>query len=221
MHLEGDAAKWYDMRMAMPNAADLNLDMLLAELQRTFTPLTADKMARDKLARLQQTRSVSAYNSQFRKLVLDIPDLAPADSLDMYQRGLKEEVAVYLAMVSPADLLTAMATAERMDALIWRRKSKRAQPGYRGTGMQPWQQQQEQQPDPMELGAMARNGQQGDQRGDQSTGHLNSWQQQRHYVFPGHCRACGQYGHKAKFCHRADASKALPIKQQERRRENV
>jgi hypothetical protein len=181
-----------------------------------FTPVNPDEVARDRLSKLVQRSSVAEYNACFRSLMLRITNMSPEDALDHYQRGLKTPIRVQLALVRPADLLTAMQTAERVDTQLWRQRSRPQDQGP------PQQHQYSPLPAngavPMDLGGLRRQQQQQQPRGQQQQ--QQQWQQQRR-TFTGACYRCGLRGHKANQC-RAPAGKAVqhPLKTRERRREN-
>lgn len=66
-----------------------NWPSLGASLVEYFAPLSATIVARDNLARLVQRSSVKAYTDEFKRLLLNIPDISDSEKLDRYRRGLK------------------------------------------------------------------------------------------------------------------------------------
>ena len=212
LSLGGSAGSWWRM-LAQQHGEDalrtMSLDVVLQALQQQFQALTMDEQARDKLVHLEQRRSVATYNAAFRALLLKTVNISPADALDMYKRGLKKQVAFGLALVKPTDLLSAMATAERLDAQLWRRRSGAVDMFFP-------QQQQQQQPNPvpMELGAMR---QHQHQQHQQQQYHPAVQQQRR--PFHGLCYACGTRGHMARNCPAARRPVQYPVKGRERRRD--
>jgi hypothetical protein len=198
MYLEDDAARWYDLRMLRPDAGTLTLEALCEEMVQAFSPVNQVEQARDRLASLRQTTSVSAYNAMFRAYLLRAGGaVSPSEALSYYLRGLKSEIGTLLDITAPADVLTAMNTAERLDARMWRR--------HQGRGMQQQRfgyppaaaQQPAAMPAPMELGA------------------------KRQPPFRGYCRACGAWGHIAAACRHPGAGRVLPVSRQQQRRENA
>lgn len=61
-------------------------------LKNTFTSINNKKEARNQLAGLKQTGSVSEYTMKFRRLVYQANDVNEAEQLDRYTRGLKPEL---------------------------------------------------------------------------------------------------------------------------------
>jgi len=61
-------------------------------LKNTFTPVNRQKEARNQLAGLKQTGSVSEYTMKFRRLVSQANDVNEAEQLDKYTKGLKPEL---------------------------------------------------------------------------------------------------------------------------------
>ena len=53
-------------------------------LQEQFRPINATKIARDKLAVLQQLTSVQDYSYQFQTLILEIPSMTEEEKIDKY-----------------------------------------------------------------------------------------------------------------------------------------
>lgn len=92
-YLEGQALLWRSQREESVRQdvllACTNLDALLLVLKQHFIPLEGRLVARDKLARLSQRTSITAYNEAFLKLVLSIPGMAEDEKVDRYTRGLK------------------------------------------------------------------------------------------------------------------------------------
>ena len=58
-------------------------------LTKEFQPIDAIRAARNQLANLVQTHSVSEYTAAFRVLALAIPNLSPAETLHCYIFNLK------------------------------------------------------------------------------------------------------------------------------------
>ena len=123
-------------------------------LRRQFEPINAIRVARDKLARLRQDKSVQDYTARFRTIVLQVPDMSEAELMDRFIRGLKPAAQRELELHPPATFDDAVILAERVDAVEWRVRSASsssrpapsygyASQAYHGTGATP-----------MELGSM-------------------------------------------------------------------
>ena len=64
-------------------------DDLKSELKVQFYPENAEYQARCKLSELQQSGTIKEYVQKFSGIMLDISDMAEADRLYNFQRGLK------------------------------------------------------------------------------------------------------------------------------------
>jgi hypothetical protein len=125
-HLTDKAATWW--RNLVVQSGDLTGDSITwAEFETSlvsiFRPVNAAKIARDKLAVLKQTNSVSAYNFHFTELCLDITDMNEAEKLDRYVRGLKSNIRVEVELAEPTTLAVAMGKAQRIDNITYQARS--------------------------------------------------------------------------------------------------
>jgi len=82
-----------------------------------FQPAQNVQFVRDRLYRLRQTKSASAFASEFRQLALDIPDISDAEMLAQFRRGLKEEVALHVAYGNPTSFEQAVTLAIAVDTV--------------------------------------------------------------------------------------------------------
>lgn len=83
-------------------------------LRQEFIPINAVIQARDQLAVLTQTGTVTEYINEFRKLQLQIPDLSLGDALDRFVRGLKRPTRIAVRTRFPKT----MAEAESLSLAI-------------------------------------------------------------------------------------------------------
>jgi len=130
--LKDQAALWwrsYYHSVDWANAAP-NWDGFLDALRQQFIPVNTSINAYDRLQRLSQRASVNAYNHEFRAVMLELPDMDQATRMNYYLRGLKDNLRPFVAMQQPANLATAEAIAERVDAVTFK-------PANRGTGFRP------------------------------------------------------------------------------------
>ena len=187
-----------------------------------FQPLDSEKAARDILADLVQTRSVTAYVGVVRDLALQIPDLSMGDLLHKFTRGLKPHIRRDVELRDPKTLDEAIRMAERADVIEtsnkWRRPNQgnflhggqRTFQNNNGMGRQPPvygqrpQQSRYNGPQPMELGAMRA-------VPGRSTG--NNWSERRPRDYSQVvCWNCQQKGHTASRC-RNQAAPKYPAKE--------
>lgn len=152
--LRGNAAIWWENRCNQHGDAPLAWAAFTQELAAEFEPLDRSRSARDRLAAVKQRNSVANFNAEFRSIILEIPDCAPAEQLDRYLRALKPKLAFELEKQPPATLLEAMRIAERLDS-TWFAASKRFTGNSNSYSQSLFSRQGDSGPTPMELGAVA------------------------------------------------------------------
>lgn len=115
--LRGDAQLWYS-QMKVYEAEQLPQDWsdFKVLLRKEFVPINAVIQARDKLASLVQTGSITSYINDFRRLKLQIPDLSHGDALDRFVRGLNKVIRVAVRSRFPATLSEAESLALAIEA---------------------------------------------------------------------------------------------------------
>lgn len=102
---EGAALDWWLHNAQQPQT----WDALVTALRARFQPITAATAARTRLMSLTQGRApVHDYVSVFRRLLVAVPDMAEADRLFHFKRGLQPAIATQLNV----------AAIERLDAAI-------------------------------------------------------------------------------------------------------
>jgi hypothetical protein len=88
--LRNDAQLWHSQMMAFDREhAPRNWEQFTAALRAEFIPVDALARARDRMASLTQVSNVTSYINEFRRLLLQIPDMTPGVALDKFVRGLK------------------------------------------------------------------------------------------------------------------------------------
>jgi hypothetical protein len=110
-------------------------DFRAAFLHR-FQPVEASKTARAILQTIRQTRSVVDYCARFMKQMALINDMATADQIEYFTRGLQPAVQKEVVLKAPATLDDAMHLAARYDLLLASRVFRPAHPGYRSYNYQ-------------------------------------------------------------------------------------
>lgn len=73
----------------------------------------------DKLRKLRQSSSVSTFLSEFRNLVLKIPDILQGENLDKYIEGLKYEVRVEVLKSNANTFEETASITSRVEGAIW------------------------------------------------------------------------------------------------------
>lgn len=119
--LRDDALVWYlslseDQR---PTTFNEVCDALIEYYQ----PISAQMAARDELAHLKQRTTVKSYTDGFKRIVANIPDMSASEKMDRYERGLKPEVRVHVALADPPTLEEWIKRAEKVDEIMNKRAS--------------------------------------------------------------------------------------------------
>lgn len=99
----------------------LTFQQFAQELQAQFVPRDGARAARDKLSTFVQRGPVSSYADEFLKLALAAPNMAEAEKLNQFLRGLKTRVRVEVELKDPGSLQEAIRMAERVDAAYYSR----------------------------------------------------------------------------------------------------
>ena len=117
--LRGAALQWW---LSLGSVQQQNLsepDALAAALRARFQPVTAARMAREQLDRLQQgSRSVNDYIADFQRLRTQLPTMAEEDALYAFERGLRRELAEKLRVQGVSSVHEAIALAARVGGLL-------------------------------------------------------------------------------------------------------
>jgi Retrotransposon gag protein len=87
---------------------------LTEAITKRFSPLNKIKLARDKLSRWRQLRDVPSYNTEFLKIILDIPHIGLDEQIDRNARGLKSYIWSELCTTDHTSLEALMRDAERV-----------------------------------------------------------------------------------------------------------
>lgn len=113
---------WRSVVRQKPELLRVNWATFKEQLLTRFRPIEASKTARTMLNTLKQTGTVSDYcNTFFRQLQL-IDDMAMADQIDRFTRGLKFSIAQEVDMHDPKTLEAAMNLAQRADLRLRNRR---------------------------------------------------------------------------------------------------
>ena len=120
-YLSGNAHEWWIVHSKSEEGGSIRSwnDFKQALAQR-FETLNKEKIARDKLARWRQVKDVPAFNDDFNKILLDIPDMGVKDQIDRYSRGLKPYIWKALCTKEYTKLSDLMRDAERVESAFKR-----------------------------------------------------------------------------------------------------
>jgi hypothetical protein len=117
--LTDHAAMWW--RMVYEQIEELDYDdqweQFTTQLKAQFQPINTAESARTRLDKLRQVTSVLVYNTAFREVMLELPNMHMDDRIHAYIKGLKPQVASSVAMQRPATLLEAQRFADTADTI--------------------------------------------------------------------------------------------------------
>jgi hypothetical protein len=108
---------------------------LFDALSKRFSPLNKvklarNKLSRNKLSRWRQLRDVPSYNTDFLKIILDIPHIGLDEQIDRYARDLKSYIWSELCTTDYLSLEALMRDAERVESA----KGTRFNPNQQNSG---------------------------------------------------------------------------------------
>lgn len=125
--LSGTAAVWW-YTLVQSNQAPGTWNDFKSAIVREFVPEDHVRSARDKLRKLRQTGSVSKYLSEFRNLVLTIPDVTDGEKWDRFCAGLKFDVRLEVIKSSFKMFEEAAQLALSIDSAIFSAKQNKPVP---------------------------------------------------------------------------------------------
>ena len=89
-----------------------------ASFLEAFQTIDAERMARDRMVNLKQRTSVTDYANQFSGLLLEVPEMHPADAVYRFVRGLKPQIRLHVELQRPSTVNDAMRLAEAADSAL-------------------------------------------------------------------------------------------------------
>ena len=101
----------------------LEWDEVKKALIAQFKLVNLNKIARDRLASLRQTKLVQSYTYAFQSTILEIEDISELEKLDQFVRGLKERVRQEVEIRNPETIEEAMQIAERFDSITFQMRT--------------------------------------------------------------------------------------------------
>ena len=115
-YLQGSAHEWWLGYQQTDEGRQVTTwPQLQQALIGRFEILNKIKIAQGKLARWRQIKDVPAYNEDFQKILLDIPNITMEEQLDRYARGLKSYIWKELCTKEYNSLGELMEDAERVE----------------------------------------------------------------------------------------------------------
>lgn len=115
MFLKGRAAEWWEAE-DKSTGVESNWDQFVERLRERYRPMQAAVVARERLRRLKQTGTVSAYADVFQKELTPIKDMSASDQIFNFVSGLSSgAVANKVREKEPKSLHEAMDIAVRAE----------------------------------------------------------------------------------------------------------
>ena len=118
MFLKGRAAEWWDAE-DKSTGVESSWDQFVERLRERYRPMQAAIVARERLRRLKQTGTVSAYADVFQKELTPIKDMSASDQIFNFVSGLSSvAVANKVREKEPKTLHEAMDVAVRAEVFL-------------------------------------------------------------------------------------------------------
>ena len=117
--LRDTAMVWWRQQQQFLQGVTVTWEQFKHGLLAEFQAIDPERQARDRLRRLRQQGSVTEYAREFRKCLLHIPTMAENDKKFQFTAGLKFAVAKEVAVRGLTTLNEVIATAERLDSLLF------------------------------------------------------------------------------------------------------
>ena len=118
-----------------------------ASFLEAFQTIDAERMARDRMENLKQRASVTDYANQFSGVLLEVPEMHPADAVYRFVRGLKPQIRLHVELQRPTTVNDAIRLAQAADSALY--FTRPTYPVNRPTPPPAYQG-----PQPMQLGAL-------------------------------------------------------------------
>jgi ribosomal protein S6E (S10) len=118
MFLKGRAAEWWDAE-DKSTGVESSWDLFVERLRERYRPMQAAVVARERLRRLKQTGTVSAFADVFQKELTPIKDMSASDQIFNFVSGLSSvAVANKVREKEPKTLHEAMDIAVRAEVFL-------------------------------------------------------------------------------------------------------
>lgn len=122
MKLRGEAEEWWQQQTLYGNSIN-EWSKFRSMIINEYRPLNATQAARDQIAELRQTGTVSEYVAKFRSARILVPSMEDEEALDRFKRGLEPEVQAHVMTHFPATLQEAQTRALAYESAMKIRQS--------------------------------------------------------------------------------------------------
>ena len=90
-----------------------------ASFLEAFQTIDAERVARDRMENLRQRTSVTDYANQFSGLLLEVPEMHPADAVYRFVKGLKPQIRLHVELQRPTTVNDAIRLAQAADSALY------------------------------------------------------------------------------------------------------
>jgi type II secretory pathway pseudopilin PulG len=119
-YLRGSALRWYkyvEHQYQGQNAVS-SWTQFVTLLRRHFEAANTETVVRNRLNSLRQLTTVSKYNDLFNGLIIEVLDIDDKSKIDMYCRGLKQDIRLQVSLKEPKSLEDAQSSAMNIDNIL-------------------------------------------------------------------------------------------------------
>jgi hypothetical protein len=119
-YFRGAALRWYKYieHQYKGKSELINWNQFTTLMKKHFEASNTETAVRNKLNALRQMASVSKYNDMFNTLIIELLGIDERTKIDMYCRGLKQNIQLHVSLRTPQTLEEAQATALNVDNIF-------------------------------------------------------------------------------------------------------
>ncbi|KAG1271016.1 hypothetical protein G6F65_012699 [Rhizopus arrhizus] len=108
--LRGRSQKWWN-HITQKQEEPQTWEKFKHDLEYAFKPSYSEQAARDRLANIKQTSSITEYADAFQDILLDLPRVSDDEALDRFVRGLKDKARIHVLTREPRSLEEAISSS--------------------------------------------------------------------------------------------------------------
>jgi hypothetical protein len=119
-YLRGSALRWYKYveHQYVDHNAVKYWSQFTMLLRKHFEAANTETVVRNKLNSLKQLTTVSKYNDLYNGLIIEVLDIDEKSKIDMYCRGLKQDIRLQVSLREPKSLEDAQNAAMNIDNIL-------------------------------------------------------------------------------------------------------
>lgn len=112
------ALRWFKFMERQFQQSPPSWNEFKTQLIQHFKASNTETVVRNRLNNLRQIGSVVSYNDAFNRLIIELPDIDDNTKIDMYCRGLKQQIQLHVRLRTPESLNIAQTVAMNVDNII-------------------------------------------------------------------------------------------------------